>query len=372
MADTFKGFITSDGRKLRISHNDLVDLPEKGTEISYNDLKDLPEADATLTKTGAFADAKTVGDKFTKSEERIQELKKAIDDADQTGAEIPDNVVLFEEVEDEENPMDIESFVKEKIKENLTLDADGEYIRLLYGEDELGKVPMGNSGVEVVPCTGVTINESDMNIDISSAKSYKFTATVTPADCTQTLRWISSVPTVATISSTGELTVVGEGATVITARCGNYTDTVNISIVDSNVSVGVDKNGGWFISSGAAQLDSNTMRAHTYYGDTPPAQYYTDTNYDYGVPLKKGVTYVVNLENTVSEAFYGAQIYDASTASRLVDAGWKNAGTKYMYTPEKDDLYLYVNFKYTAGGTTITDNILQQIQAAFSVSTEVS
>ena len=316
--------------------------------------------DKTLTKEGVPADAKATG----------EAIKEAVKNIEPGTAEIPDNIVLFEEIEDDDPIQDVEDSVIKKIKENLTLNTDSEFLYLLYAEEELAKVPVGSAG-EVIACTGVTINEADMTIDISSDKAYTFTATVTPTDCTQSLKWFSSNPSVATVSLSGTLKIVGTGSTVISVRCGSYTDTINVTIVDSNIAVNIDKDGGWFISNGTAQLDNNSMRAHTYFGDTAPAQYYADTNYDFGVPLQKGVSYVINLDSSVPEAFYGPQIYDASASSRLVDAGWKNAGTQYTYTPEKDNLYLYVNFKYTAGGTTITDGILERIKAAFSVSTEV-
>lgn len=364
MADTFKGFVTSDGKRLRMSHNDLEDLPSKG--MSYNNLTDLPEADTTLAKSGAFADAKTVGDKIT-------ELEQAINNPGQAGTGLPDNIVLFEEVEDEEVPLNIEILVDKKIRENLTLDADGEYIRLLYGEDELGKVPMGNSGVEIVPCTGITINESDMNIDISSDKIYKFTATTTPADCTQTLRWISSVPSVATISSTGKLTVVGQGSTVITARCGSYTDAITIKIVDATIKVNVLSGSSWFLTSGKAQLGGNAARAYTSYGKTTPPGFVTDADYAYAIPLQKDIAYKIKLDaSVISEGYYGVQVFDADAGTRIEDAGWKAAGTEYVYTPVKDKLYMYINFKYgSAGSVAITEEIRSKLQAGLSISMEV-
>lgn len=356
--DNTGGVILFEKMRKQIAEN-AID-PVAREKIANLDLKDQISSDRTLTIDGGFADAKTVGDK-------IKDMSEQLANAGQ--AEVPDNVVLYEEVSDESPSSDIETIIEEKIKENLTLDADGEFLYLLYAETELAKVPMGsNGGGETVACTGVVINESSLTIDINNSKTYTLSATVSPVDCTQTLKWFSSVTSVATISSSGVLKVVGEGSTIITARCGSYTDTISITVVDLNVSANIDKGSGWFISGGKAQLDDNYLRAHTYYGDQPPAQFTMDTNYEYGIPLKKGISYVIYLDTTISEGFYGPQIYDASTTTRVVDAGWKTAGTKYSYTPEKDSLYLYVNFKYTAGGTTITDDVLAQLKAAFSIS----
>lgn len=285
--------------------------------------------------------------------------------------DIPDNVVLFEEVDEEDPLMDIPTIVEQKIKENLSLDADDEYMYLLYSGTELGRVPIG-SGATVVACTGITINESDISVDVNDESSHTLTTTITPVDCTLSVKWFSSNPLVATISSDGTLTIVGEGSAVITVRCGNFTDTINVQVTNLRVEINVAYGFSWFDSNGIAQLGVNAARAHSYYGAAAPA-YALDTNYVYGVPLKKGVKYTVKLDaKQAQDCYCGSQIYDSSTHARIIDAGWKAAGVEYTYTPDKDNLYLYLNFKYgSAGSTTITEEIRNKMQAGISISTEV-
>lgn len=61
MADTFKGIITADGKK---------------RQLPYGNVLEKPVSDKTLTVQGAFADAKIVGDKFTKVDETANSLKE--------------------------------------------------------------------------------------------------------------------------------------------------------------------------------------------------------------------------------------------------------------------------------------------------------
>lgn len=65
MADTFKGIITADGKK---------------RQLPYGNVLETPVSDETLSKQGAFADAKVVGDKFKKVKTETDSLKEEIDD----------------------------------------------------------------------------------------------------------------------------------------------------------------------------------------------------------------------------------------------------------------------------------------------------
>ena len=65
MADIFKGIITADGKK---------------RQLPYNAVAETPVSDETLSIQGAFADAKVVGDKFTKVDSGTASLKEDISD----------------------------------------------------------------------------------------------------------------------------------------------------------------------------------------------------------------------------------------------------------------------------------------------------
>lgn len=285
----------------------------------------------------------------------------ANDDESSIVDQIPENIVLYEETDDEDSPIDIEGL----IKEHLTLDADGEYLYLLYDSEQLSKVPMGG-GSGTIYCSGIKIKESDMTLSINSENAYTLSVTIEPSDCTQTVKWSSSDTSVISISSKGELTIVGEGSAIITVKCGNYSDTITVTVVDPVVKVNVEKGASWFTSNGIPGFGGNDARAFAYIGSTPPLVA-VDSSYTYGVPLKKGVKYNAEL-NAASGCYYGLQIYSSVSKTRVVDSGWQNPGTKYVYTPTEDGLYLYVNFKYgAAGSATITDEILANIKAGFTI-----
>lgn len=276
---------------------------------------------------------------------------------------VPDNVVLFEESDEEDSVIDVESL----IKNNLTLDADDEFLYMLYGEEQISKVPMTGSG-NVVYCTGIRIQESDQICSIENIGALiALSVFVSPSGCTQTVRWSSSDPTVAEVTSDGTVKVVGEGTAIITAKCGSYSSSINVSVKNLNVKVNIAKAAGWFNSNGIPGFGENAARAYAYVGSTAPVS--ADTGYIYGIPLEQGIEYTIRLNTELAGGcYYGVQIFSSVSKTRIVDSGWRTSGTEFNYTPAEDGLYLYVNFKYgAAGSATITDEILEKLRTGFSI-----
>lgn len=276
---------------------------------------------------------------------------------------VPDNVVLFEESDEEDSVIDVESL----IKNNLTLDADDEFLYLLYGEEQISKVPMAGSG-NVVYCTGIRIQESDQICSIENIGALiALSVFVSPSGCTQTVRWSSSDPTVAEVTSDGTVKVVGEGTAIITAKCGSYSSSINVSVKNLNVKVNIAKAAGWFNSNGIPGFGENAARAYAYVGSTAPVS--ANAGYIYGIPLEQGIEYTIRLNTELAGGcYYGVQIFSSVSKTRIVDSGWRTSGTEFNYTPAEDGLYLYVNFKYgAAGSATITDEILEKLRAGFSI-----
>ena len=83
------------------------------------------------------------------------------------------------------------------------------------------------SFTESVPCTDISL--SDDSISFNSLTSETLTATLTPANTTDTLSWDSSDETVATVVN-GVVTCVGIGTATITATCGEQTATCSVSV----------------------------------------------------------------------------------------------------------------------------------------------
>lgn len=81
--------------------------------------------------------------------------------------------------------------------------------------------------IEVVPCTGITLSANTATFDTYLA-TQTITATLAPADTTDTLTWTSSDDRVATVNG-GVITIHGIGTATVTATCGSITATVSVS-----------------------------------------------------------------------------------------------------------------------------------------------
>ena len=93
------------------------------------------------------------------------------------------------------------------------------------------------SGGGNISATGVSLNKTSTSIAKGSSET--LTATVSPSEATnKNVTWSSSVPSVATVSSSGVVTAVSAGTTVITVTTedGGFTATCTVTV--TNVSTG--------------------------------------------------------------------------------------------------------------------------------------
>ena len=77
------------------------------------------------------------------------------------------------------------------------------------------------------PCTGLGFATD--SISITGNESVEVEYTVTPADTTDAITWVSSDTSVVTVTG-GILTPVGIGTATITATCGNFSASATISV----------------------------------------------------------------------------------------------------------------------------------------------
>lgn len=84
----------------------------------------------------------------------------------------------------------------------------------------------------VNPCTGITLDKDTLTI--ARGETATLTATVEPADTTDTIGWSSKDDNIATVKD-GVVTAVGQGETTITATCGNQTASCKVIVTKATI-----------------------------------------------------------------------------------------------------------------------------------------
>ena len=80
------------------------------------------------------------------------------------------------------------------------------------------------------PATGISLNKSELTLTAGNSDT-SLTATVTPADSTDTVVWSTNKPAVATVDpATGKVTAVAPGEAIITATAGTKTATCTVKV----------------------------------------------------------------------------------------------------------------------------------------------
>ena len=126
----------------------------------------------------------------------------------------------------------IDNYLVGKLNSNLSLSVDSDTLYLMYGNIMLSSVSLPMDLDDYVPCTGVSINNKPAEgaLTVYVDGSSIFAATKTPADTTQNLRWSVDDIDIATVYSTGRVEFNKIGRCNLVARCGSYSDTLNILI----------------------------------------------------------------------------------------------------------------------------------------------
>jgi len=102
----------------------------------------------------------------------------------------------------------------------------------------------GDDNGTTVPVTGVTLNENSISLDIGGTKT--ITATVSPSNATnKTIGWVSSNPSVATVTYGTVVAVSAGSATIIvttedgskTAYCSVDVNDPSLSILNGNITI---------------------------------------------------------------------------------------------------------------------------------------
>lgn len=106
-----------------------------------------------------------------------------------------------------------------------------------------------------IPCTGISLSQSTITFSTIGATA-TLTATLTPADTTEALTWVSSDDDVATVTN-GVVTCVGIGTATITATCGEQIATCAVTAsVEINLATAYHKDTD-VKYSGSVDLNNN-------------------------------------------------------------------------------------------------------------------
>ena len=82
-----------------------------------------------------------------------------------------------------------------------------------------------------IPCTGIVLDKDTLSFATNATQT--LVATVTPDNCTNTVTWSVSPTGIATVNN-GVVTPVANGECTITATCGSYSDTCNVTVSGLN------------------------------------------------------------------------------------------------------------------------------------------
>lgn len=85
-----------------------------------------------------------------------------------------------------------------------------------------------------IPVTGVSLSQTSLMMRVGETQT--LTAIVSPSDATdKSVNWSSSNSSVATVSSSGMITAISVGETLVSAKCGDLTASCEVTVIDSSI-----------------------------------------------------------------------------------------------------------------------------------------
>lgn len=134
--------------------------------------------------------------------------------------------------------------------------------RLVYMDDIINKM------AQTVPCTVISLNESELTF--TSTDTQTLIATVTPTDTTDTVTWSVSPIGICTVEN-GVVTPIKNGSCVITATCGTQSATCNVTVSGLNESSSKDyTKDGLFADYDLRQLQPSDTTVEDLTGNNTP------------------------------------------------------------------------------------------------------
>ena len=116
--------------------------------------------------------------------------------------------------------------------------------------------PANGGGTPVNP-TGITLDKSAASVEVG--KSLQLTATLQPYGATGTVTWSSNNTSVATVNNSGKVTGVTLGNATITATCGNYHASCDVTVAQPSATTAIELDYTSLTGQGDEITSSNAM-----------------------------------------------------------------------------------------------------------------
>lgn len=202
-------------------------------------------------------------------------------------------------------------------------------------------------------CVAVTL--SDTNLDFTAAdEKATLTVTLDPVDTIDTLTFVSSDPSVVTVSDDGVVSAVGEGSAVITVSCGSVSSECTVTCVfpteeSDDAEISLNRKEITFNTEGQSWL--------LYDGEITVADIVWSSDDNKVATIENGkVTAVGNGDTTVT-ATYNGQTVSCIIHCKFDDDGNNGSGNISEATGDGDKTYeLYNPYGYADDVTLNVDN----------------
>lgn len=203
-----------------------------------------------------------------------------------------------------------------KVKEGVKGVAEFGLSVTLVGDDSDDSKPLTNtedspsqSLTITIPVTGITISSKSLELEVG--KTNTLTAALEPTGADGIITWSSNAQNIATVDpGTGEVTAVSVGEAIITATCGELTDTCKVTVKPAPISGTVTISGtptfGKTLTANVAEIRpepaQNSLTYQWYRGEEPisgaTGKTYTLTAEDIDQTIKVAVAGTGNYSGT--------------------------------------------------------------------------
>lgn len=167
----------------------------------------------------------------------------------------------------------------------------------------------------VVPATSVTISDGN-SLTINQGNTKTLTAVTTPDDCTETVTWTSSDDSKVSVNASGKITAVATGNATITATAGEYSDSIEITVILAATGIEINEGTSARIEKGQTKQLTTTI---TPAGSTDATVNWTSTNENVATVSSSGLVTAVGKGTATIKAEVGS-VSDTISVNVVISA----------------------------------------------------